>query len=227
MDDMIDAGRRSAQPGKRGLSRWVVLLGVLAIAAALLSIVFGGDGDRSGSDLRAATAAIQRDELAAVVGDTPADLVRVNPPVDVDAILNAARTLPMVDVPMPDSRYVETYRSRASGQEVTQAYLWYDDPAEAAQLDALAERYLASALGLDTEPVAIDGLEDARHWTGAGYEALSFRSGGIYALVAATTAEGGDTTSRLADKAQEQMAQVRPTLEAAATATAAASSGKD
>lgn len=220
----MDATHSSDTPSPsgrgRGPFRWLAILAVLALAAVGLSLVIGG-GDGSGTDRRAATAAMDPADIAAAVGSQPEGMVRVNPPIDVEAIIRAARALPMVDVPMPDSQHVESFRSSDSGQEITQAFLWYDDDADAAKLDGLAAKYLASALGLDTAPTTIDGVTDARRWTGQGYEALSFRSDGVFVLVAATTTDDEGAAERLAAGARDKVAAVRPTLEAAATQTAA------
>jgi hypothetical protein len=89
-------------------------------------------------------------------------------------------------------------------------------------VDGLASSYLASALGLSTEPTVIDGVDDARRWTGSGYEAISFRSDGVFVLVGATEAGDPGTVTRLAEQARDKVSAVRPTLEAGATQTAAA-----
>lgn|GEM_PF-3121558 len=204
------------------LRRWLLLAGVLVLALIAASVVLSRGGGTRQTDRRAATVALPPAEIAQAVGGDPDRLVRVNPPIDIDAIESAARNMPFLDVPMPDSRYIESFRRTDTGQEITQAFLLYDNEEDAARVDALANQYLASALGLSTEPIDLPGTEEARVWRGKGYEAVSFRLDGVFALVATTETGDPDSVMRLAERARQQAAEARPTLEAGATLTAAA-----
>jgi hypothetical protein len=144
------------------------------------------------------------------------DLVRVSPPIDLAMAERMANAASLGRIPMPDSRDLASYRRVSSGEEISHAVLVYDDESEAAQLDSLAAPLLASALGLEGRALDLAGTQDARLWSGHGYQVVTFRNGGIVQLVATTSSEPAAAVA-LAEEARDRALALGPDLAATPT----------
>ena len=169
-----------------GWSRWFAVAAVVALGIAAVVLLFGG-GDAGEADNRAATLALTEPELAAVSGAD--DLRRVNPPLDLGMVERTAKAATLGQVPLPESRHMNSYKNVDTGEEINEAVLVYDDIEAAASLDGIAAPLLGSALGLQSEPLEIPETQDARRWTGAGVQAATFRVGGVVLVVSTTSAD--------------------------------------
>lgn len=197
---MTDPQPSAVAAGSRRWGRWLIVGAFLALAVAWLAVRSTGGGTTP-RDERAAGLALEAEELAP---DDPAAIRPANPPVDVAALERGLNAATLGRAPLPESRQVRTYVRSDTGEEVTQAVLLYDDPSRAASLDRLAAPLLGSAFGLESTPLDLPGTEDARRWTGQGYQVATFRLGGAVMVVATTAAEPGrleELAGRARDKA--------------------------
>lgn len=174
-------------------------------------------------DTRAEPYVLTPAELAAAAGGAPAvadAFRRTNPPIDIGMAERAAQGAAFGRFSLPDARAVATYRHSQSGDEVTSVALIYDDSAQAAGLDAKVAPLLSSALGLASESITLEGTQDARRWTAAGYQALSFRQGGVVSFVGTDKPEDPAYVLRLAEAARDRVAAELAGVAAGATASA-------
>jgi hypothetical protein len=193
---------------------WVA--GLLAIAFVAMTMTRGGNGvGRGPGSARVAPLMLLPDEIAqpAVGGGNP---VRVSPPIDVVEAERWASRIPLLDVPLPSERQVETWRL-AGGIEITQAVLYYADPAEGARLESVAGTLLSTGLGLQSRPLALAGADSALRWDGAGFVGASFRRGRFVVLVGVTGPAPSGAAEALAERV---LAKVETALDVTAPATA-------
>jgi hypothetical protein len=185
-----------ARPGparpvrSRGPLPWLVVAGTLIGAAAVLSVARAPDG-RPGprSQEHVAPLALSKEEVArAVQGDSVAE---ISPPIDVDAAETWAGRLPFGALPVPAERDVRSWRTPGGG-EITQAVLYYPDPADAERLASRAGSLLSTGLGLSSTPLALRGADRAMTVSGADFRGIAFTKGGHVVLVGAygQTGEG-------------------------------------
>ncbi len=146
-----------------------------------------------------------------------AHYLRISPPVDLAAAERLARAS-FGQIPLPAARDIATWRRADSGHEITEVVLLYDDPAQAARLDAVAVSMLPNALGLQPEPADLPGAQDARLWRADSYQAATFRLGGVAVLIGTTDTSDPDGARRVAEAALARAV-------AAATANPAATGG--
>jgi len=198
-DDLPD---RPPPVRRGGTGRWLVIFVLLvAIAAAVASI---GQGERE-DDPELAALLLTPADLAGL-GDAPAKAFRrTSPPVDVDQVERAVRVASLGQAVMPRGRAVATYRRTDTGHETTNAVLVYDRPEDAVALAELADRLLPGGLGLTPQPLALDGVEDARLWTADGYRAVTFRDGDVLVLVGSTDTADPKLVLRLAEAARARV----------------------
>jgi hypothetical protein len=181
-------------------SRRAKLAGLVAAAFAVALLVLpDGEGARPTGD-RARPFMVSAEQLAMSFGTDQGAIVAASVPIDVGAVERGAQNFPFVDVPMPADRLVQSWSRRDTGQVITQAVLVYDDPAEAARLNELADRLLPAAFGLTSRPATVAGAETARSWSGPGYQGVSFVKENVVVFVGA---DGSDVTAvhRLAEAA--------------------------
>jgi hypothetical protein len=190
------------QPGSRPPNRrrrWLVTLAILTVGAiALAQFVARDGGRRHVTGKRVAPYLPSAAEVAAAAG-VPASLMRqIPPPVNPEEVEIAARSLTLGQAPLPDDRIVVTYQRGDTNGETTIALLLYDDPAAAAEVAQSATTLLPRGLGL--EPVAgqIADAEEAQRWSGEGYDAWSFRRGGVVGFLASSEPESGAWLGQLA-----------------------------
>jgi hypothetical protein len=219
----IDPGTQAPTPMRRsGARRRWGLLGVIVAVGAGVYVALTSGADRTGTGPNpAAGVALGPVEMAGATGGGAADFQRTNPPVDIGLVERAARGATLGRVPMPDSREVVTYHDRATGADVTQAVILYDDTAKAADLVALAAPLLSSSFGLQSTDVTIEGATDAQRWTAESYQAVTFRVDGVIVLVGSNDAGDEEVVMRMAE------ALVGRARDAAATAAAPTAAPQD
>jgi hypothetical protein len=198
------------------LGRWLMFVAAGLVVLVVLSLVMSGGDGPSSSDTRAAGLALSPADLAGVVGGSAGDFLQTAPPVDVNTLERAARTATLGKIPFPDSRHLASYRRTTTRTDVTEAVLVYDDPANAAALDAAAAPLLGSTFGLMSEPITLDGAEDARRWSSSAYQAVTFRVDGSIGFVGTTDTSDPDQVIRLAERLRDKLLTA-PTASAAST----------
>jgi hypothetical protein len=98
----------------------------------------------------------------------------------------------------------------ADSSEVFQVTALYDDAAKAeALVNSGAVGLLSSSFGLSSAPTDLPGTEDARRWTGAGFEGLSFRIDGTVVFVG-TRGTGAPAAATLAAIVRDRLAASPP-----------------
>jgi hypothetical protein len=144
--------------------------------------------------------------------------VRISPPIDMVAAERWAGRMPLLDVPLPDERVLQSWRL-GDGSEVTQAALFYADPADAARLESLAGTLLGTGLGLYATPLLLPGSDAAVGWRGAGFTGASFRRERFVVIVGVTSPDAEAARSPAARAlAERALTRVEAVL-AAATAS--------
>ena len=181
---------------KRGPTRWLVVIVLLALAAIALGQAFRGGRRATGDRVRLYVP--ERSEVAAAAGALPDVVRQVPPPVNPEAAEAFARSLTMGKAPLPDDRHVVSYQRGDTGAETTIALLLYDDPSEAERADSLAEELLPRAIAVSPQPAELAGAEGARRWTGPGYAAFTFRCAGVVVFLGTTDPAGGEDLAVLA-----------------------------
>jgi len=126
--------------------------------------------------------------------------LRGSPPVDLGAAERLARAS-FGQIPVPEARDIATWRRSDTGHEVSEVVLVYDDPAQAARLDALAVSMLPGAIGLQPTPIELAGAQDARLWRADNYQAVTFRRDGVAVFIGTTETADTDAARRLAEAA--------------------------
>lgn len=193
--------------------RWpYYLAGGLALVALFAALARGGPsggyGARAGRyALNAADLAAAASEAGGQGSDGARGWVAGPGPVDFGQVFNAARALPGVSA--PDDRHVAAFRA-ADSSEVFQVTALYDDAAKAeALVNSGAVGLLSSSFGLSSAPTDLPGTEDARRWTGAGFEGLSFRIDGTVVFVG-TRGTGAPAAATLAAIVRDRLAASPP-----------------
>lgn len=205
--------------------RWpYYLAGALALGAIFAALAPGGPGGGYGA--RAGRYALTAGDLAAAAADAGGDAdgggaargwIAGPGPVDFGQVFSAARALP--DVSAPDDRHVAAFRA-ADGSEVFQVTALYDDAAKAeALVNSGAVGLLSSSFGLSSAPTDLPGTDDARRWTGAGFEGLSFRLDGAVVFVG-TRGAGAPAAAALAAVVRDRLASSPPATATPVSASA-------
>lgn len=202
--DTIDA----RVPRHRGATPWLVVAGALIAGAALLNLARSPGGPSAPrTTLMVEPIALTEEEVAGAVGGSGA--TRVSPPIDVDAAERWAARLPFGAVPVPAERDVRSWRT-GTGAEVTQAVLYYPDPADAERLGSRAETLLGGGLGLEATPLEIPGVEAAMGWSGSDFRGASFRSGSYVVFVGISGPAPTDAPVELARAALGRIGRTTP-----------------
>jgi len=184
---------------------WFALFGIMLVTFVAVGLLLADGGQTD--DGRAAALALTVDELATAAGATSADYRRTSPPVDMGTAERAARTATLGKVPPPQSRFLAAYRHVRSGTEVTQAVIVYDQEAMAAELARAAAPLLGGTFGLMSQPVALDGADEALTWSSSRYAAITFRKGGVIALLGTTDTAATDDLERWAELLVEKASE--------------------
>jgi hypothetical protein len=146
--------------------------------------------------------ALSAEEVAGAVDDV--SVAKVSPPIDVDAAERWASRLPFGAVPIPTERDVRSWRT-GTGAEVTQAVLYYPDPAMAERLGARAETLLGGGLGLEATPLELPGTDQAMGWAGSDFRGASFRAGSYVVFVGISGDAPAEAPVRLARAALDRI----------------------
>jgi len=199
---------RSTSPRRSTGWGWLGLAAATLLALAGIWLTGGGTDDPRAA--RARPYALTTADIALAAAREPGDYRVTSPPIDLGVAERMAQAALAGKARLPDARYIATYRDAGTGEEITVAALLYDDPAQAAALEAAAARLLASAFRLESEPLPLAGVDSPRLWVAGNYRALSFRVGAVLVFVGTTRIDDINYLWRLAEAARVRVRQGLP-----------------
>lgn len=190
-----------------------LLLALAALAIATLSINRCLAPPAAPADDRAARLTLSGDDISATLPIGP--LQRSSPPIDLRQAERMASGATLGRLALPASRELVTWRDASTGEEISSAALLFASADEARALDAAAAPLLGSALGLQSEALALDGVTEGRRWVSGVYQAASFRIDDALILVGTNRADDAEHLLRLAEAARDRAASGLAALEPA------------